>query len=60
MCVRVQAVVGVVYNFVMGQMYAAKKGGGATMNGKPIQVSSCTGRSLPHTHTQYPSHHLTP
>ena len=38
-----QTVVGVVYNFVFDQLYAAKKGGGATMNGKPIHVSSCTG-----------------
>ena len=36
-------VVGVVYNFILDQMFAAKKGGGATMNGKPIQVSKCTG-----------------
>ena len=36
-------VVGVVYNFVMDQMFAARKGGGATMNGAPIHVSKCTG-----------------
>lgn len=36
-------VVGVVYNFNLDQLFAAKKGGGATLNGKPIQVSKCTG-----------------
>ena len=38
-----QSVVGVIYNFVLNQLFAAKKGGGATMNGEPIHVSSCTG-----------------
>ena len=33
-----------VYNFVLEQMFAAKKGGGATMNGDPIHVSQCTGK----------------
>ena len=36
---------GVVYNFVLDQMFAAQKGGGATMNGKPIHVSQCNGKS---------------
>ena len=39
-------VVGVVYNFVLDQMFAAQKGGGATMNGKPIHVSQCNGKML--------------
>lgn len=38
-----QPVVGVVYNFNLDQMFAAKKGSGATLNGKPISVSKCTG-----------------
>ena len=41
-----QPVVGVVYNFVLDQLFAAKKGGGATMNGKKIHVSMCIGESL--------------
>jgi fructose-1,6-bisphosphatase/inositol monophosphatase family enzyme len=41
--VNKEVVVGVVYNFVLEQMFAAKKGGGATMNGEPIHVSQCTG-----------------
>ncbi len=36
-------VVGVVYNFFLDQMFAARKGGGATMNGSSIHVSKCTG-----------------
>lgn len=32
--------VGVVYDPNMGELFAAVKGGGATMNGKPIKVSS--------------------
>lgn len=39
----IQVVVGVVYNFILDQLFAAKKGGGATMNGEPIHVSQCTG-----------------
>jgi myo-inositol-1(or 4)-monophosphatase len=42
LAVQQEAVVGVVYNFVLDQMFAAKKGGGATMNGKQIHVSTCT------------------
>ena len=34
------------YNFVLDQMFAAKKEGGATMNGEPIHVSTCTGQSM--------------
>ena len=36
-------VVGVVYNFNLDHLYAARKGGGATRNGKPIKVSKCKG-----------------
>ena len=46
LAVNKEAVMGVVYNFNLDQMFAAKKGGGATMNGKPIKVSKCTGRKL--------------
>lgn len=38
-----QVVVGVVYNFILDQLFAAKEGGGATLNGEPIHVSQCTG-----------------
>ena len=41
-----QPVVGVVYNFALNQLFAAKKGAGATMNGDPIHVSQCTGMVL--------------
>ena len=41
--VNKQPVVGVVYNFNLDQMFAARKGGGATMNGKPIESSNCSG-----------------
>ncbi len=44
LAVNKQPVVGVVYNFNLDQMFAAKKGGGATMNGEPISVSECTGK----------------
>ncbi len=40
-------VVGVVYNFNLKQLYAAKKGGGATLNNKPIHASKCTGKACP-------------
>ena len=43
LAVNKESVVGVVYNFHLDQLFAAKKGGGATMNGKPIHVSQCTG-----------------
>lgn len=33
---------GVVYNPVSGELFSAMKGGGATLNGKPIQVSRAT------------------
>jgi fructose-1,6-bisphosphatase/inositol monophosphatase family enzyme len=46
LAVQQEAVVGVVYNFVLDQMFAAKKGGGATMNGKQIHVSTCTGQPV--------------
>ncbi len=39
--VTLQSVLGVAYNFVSDQLYAAKKGGGATLNGKPIHVTEC-------------------
>lgn len=39
-----QPVVGVVYNFNLDHMFAAKKGGGATLNGNPLQASECTGK----------------
>ena len=34
------------YNFALNQLFAAKKGAGATMNGDPIHVSQCTGMVL--------------
>ena len=43
LAVKKQPVVGVVYNFNLDQMFAAKKGGGATLNGNPLQASKCTG-----------------
>ena len=36
-----------VYNFILDQLYSAKKGHGATLNGKPIRVSGCTGMLQP-------------
>jgi myo-inositol-1(or 4)-monophosphatase len=33
--------VGVVYDPMSDELYAAKKGGGATVNGKPLRCSSC-------------------
>lgn len=45
-----QPVVGVVYNFILDQMFAAKKGGGATMNGSPMKVSGCTGECKANGH----------
>lgn len=44
LAVNKQPVVGVVYNFIQDQMFIAKKGGGATMNGNPIRASNCTGK----------------
>ena len=41
-----QSVVGVVYNFALDQLFAAKKGAGATMNEDPIHVSQCTGTGV--------------
>ena len=35
-------VAGVIYNPVTDELYAARKGGGATMNGSPIHVSATT------------------
>ena len=43
LAVKKVPVMGVVYNFILDQLFAAKKGGGATMNGQPITVSTCTG-----------------
>ncbi|KAL5467589.1 hypothetical protein EMCRGX_G031844 [Ephydatia muelleri] len=40
--IKKEPVVGVVYNFILDQLYSAKKGHGATLNGKPIRVSGCT------------------
>ena len=37
---------GVAYNFFQRQMYTARKGGGAFLNGKRISVSNVTGNSL--------------
>ena len=37
-----EPIVGVVYNFITDDLYAAKKGQGATLNGKPIHTSGCT------------------
>ena len=31
------------YNFLLDQLYAAKKGSGSFLNGKPIHVSQCKG-----------------
>ena len=45
-CSLCQPVVGVVYNFVTDELYAAQKGKGATVNGKPLRVSPCTGAVL--------------
>ena len=45
-CSLYQPVVGVVYNFVTDELYAAEKGKGATVNGKPLRVSQCTGAVL--------------
>lgn len=42
MVLNKQPVVGVVYNFVLDQLYTARKGTGALLNGKPIRVSKCT------------------
>lgn len=38
-----QPVVGVVYNFVTDELFAAQKGKGATVNSEPLHVSQCTG-----------------
>ena len=46
-CSLHQPVVGVVYNFVTDELYAAQKGKGATVNEKPLRVSPCTG-AVPH------------
>jgi myo-inositol-1(or 4)-monophosphatase len=44
LAVNKQAAVGVVYNFNLDQLFAAKMGGGATLNGKPIKASKCSGK----------------
>ena len=41
--VKKRPVMGVVYNFILDQLFAARSGYGATMNGRPIAVSKCTG-----------------
>lgn len=46
LAVNKEPVVGVVNNFNLNQMFAAKKGGGATLNGKPIKASNCSGKGL--------------
>ena len=43
LAVNKQSVLGVVNNFNLNQIYAAKKGGGATLNGQPIKVTNCSG-----------------
>ena len=43
MALNKQPVVGVVYNFVLDQLFSARKGAGALVDGKPIRVSKCTG-----------------
>lgn len=37
-----EPVVGIIYNPVTGELHSAKRGGGAWLNGRPIQVSSVT------------------
>ena len=41
-----QPVVGVVYNIVLDQMYSARKGAEALLDGKPLRVSKCTGEFM--------------
>ena len=43
LAVNKEPVVGVIYNFNQDQLFAAKKGGGATLNGETIKASRCTG-----------------
>nr|CAB3256106.1 inositol monophosphatase 1-like [Phallusia mammillata] len=43
-CVNKERTLGIVYNAVSGQMYTAIKGHGAFCNGKPLKVSSETGK----------------
>ncbi len=38
---RVQVVVGVVYNPILDELYTAVRGKGAYLNGEPIHVSDC-------------------
>ena len=45
MALNKQPVVGVVYNFILDQLFSARKGSGALLDGKPIRVSKCTGES---------------
>ena len=40
-----EAHIGIIYNPVLDQMYTAKRGQGAQLNGKPIHVSEETGNS---------------
>ena len=37
-----QVVIGVVHNPILDEMYTAVRGGGAFLNGDPIQASACT------------------
>lgn len=41
LAINKEIVIGVVYNFLLDQLYAAKKGSGSFLNGKPIHVSQC-------------------
>ena len=41
--VNKEPVMGVVYNFNLDQLFTAKKGGGAFLNGSPMKASKCTG-----------------
>jgi fructose-1,6-bisphosphatase/inositol monophosphatase family enzyme len=43
LAVRRQPVVGVVFNPVLGELFAAAQGHGATLNGAPIRVSDTQG-----------------
>jgi len=48
--IKKQAVLGIIYNPLLNQMFTAKVGHGAHLNGKPIRVSGETGTVL-NTHS---------
>lgn len=46
LAVKKEVILGIVYNPILEQLFTARKGRGAFLNGKPIQVSKVQGKRI--------------